>query len=438
MRQNLDRLWKEVYPDGGRASVDPAKIKLRVNTALDKPERRFYMRKPIFAAIACAALVLALAGTALAVYYRGTALSWFEGDTALVEPSVQEMDEVMEKDGWRVRVDSALSDEYNTILGITIEALTDETREKLDSESFRPLGTIISIQPEEIPASGVGLVCKPDFEQNAVGVRSFSILLEGVGVPNTLRIRFKGDLEDGMILELTDQVESLTVTAGQAPEEAEYFVRSCTLSPLGVVLEVKFSQPPVGYQAVDFCFRMADGSLKTLAQFSGTTNGMSMSRIDDSSDPDVYLYMESVNRPMDPEEVSGVLMNGREYSFRDAEKVVPAEIPERLRTFRTPFVERDEAFYFSAGDVCRHLGAAMERDGAAYVIRYLDRELTVMPGSGSVLLNGEPVKIGVPALEEEGELLLSGDFFSLLNLSGSFFYLTSGPVHAPDGWLVEP
>lgn len=73
MRQHLNKLWHDVYPDGTPCpTVRPGDIRGRVNAALDaaSPERRQPMRhKTRFAAILIAAAV-ALGGTALAFTVR--------------------------------------------------------------------------------------------------------------------------------------------------------------------------------------------------------------------------------------------------------------------------------------------------------------------------------------------------------------------------------
>lgn len=441
MRQHLDRLWRAVYPDGGACpSVDPRNIQARVSAALDGEtrERSILMKKRLYTIAVCAALAAALMGTAFAVYYRNNALTFFSGDTALIEPAVQAVDETLEGGGFRVHIDSVLSDSHSTVLGVTVEALTDEARDLLNREGqpLRPITGLLRYRPERRESAAFSGFTREVLSERTDTARSYSIYLDGVGAPDTLHVSLAGSPEKEIILELEDKLESLTVTDEPVFDENDYFIRSCTLNAAGLALEVQYTRPVTGDRIVEFCFRMADGSLKTLNQILDIPTQLNRSRLPDAGE-NVYRHTVIFHTLIDPLTVSGVLMNGKEYSFLTGE-AVPAEIPETMRPFLTPFLERGDIFHFSAADVCRHIGACLERNGAQYIIRYLDTTLTVPPGQTGILVNGEPQTMEHPPLLEGEELLLPGSFFRLLSLRGTMFFPTPAPVHAPECWLVTP
>ena len=151
-----------------------------------------------------------------------------------------------------------------------------------------------------------------------------------------------------------------------------------------------------------------------------------------------YLYTATFRTLIDPLQISGILMNGMEYSFIDSDYIAPAEVPSTMRPFLTPFVEVNDVFYFLAYDVCEHIGASIEKDGEQYTIRYLDKTLSLTPENRAATLNGELYDLDHPATYENNNLIFSGELFTLLGLESSMYYPENGPVHAPENWLVTP
>ena len=125
-----------------------------VDTALDSTQDTTTMKKicnlrrfrliPI-----CAALLAALTLTGFAVYYANSVLLSFNGDLSLVEPYIQQIDESTEKDEYCVTVDSVLSDAHSTVIGVTVEALTDDACIALNSADFNP-ARIMTFNPKKI------------------------------------------------------------------------------------------------------------------------------------------------------------------------------------------------------------------------------------------------------------------------------------------------
>ena len=442
MKQHLEQLWAEIYPTAGPCpAVDPDRIRQRVHAALEAvpSERRTPMRKKFRMALVLAAVLAALAGTALAVvYHYHTALEYFDGDTAPLESAVQAVDETLENDSYRVHVDSVLSDSHSTVLGLSIEALNEEAQAALMETRFMPL-SILHLEAEQTDSSTISFSFTS--EQAEASVRRFSLRLEGAGAPNTLRLSLVGAPEDsGLTLPLETALAGRSVQSTAPLDDGrEHVIRSCTLNPTGIELEVEFAAPVRGDRIAEFCFRMVDGSLKTLSQWNGAPLWLNSSHIPTEDGSIRYRYWATFRTLLDPQEVAGVLLNGMEYSFLDPDRAVPAEIPETLRPFLTPFVERGEHFYFSAQDAFRRLGASLEQEDERFVIRYLNHTLCLTPNETAARLDGKPIILSVPPLQEGENLLLIRECLQLLGLDCRMYYPEAGqPVHAPDDWVVSP
>lgn len=444
MRQNLDKLWAEIFPRNGPGpAIRPDDVRRRVHAALDAgaPERKKPMKKrTVRTAAVCAAVLIALAGTALAAYRHYTALQYFQGETVLLEPAVQTLDQTLEDGSYRVHVDSVLAGSSSTVVGLTVEALTDEAEKELNSHEFFPT-RLVGFQPEHRDQYGISLTYTSGHPADSSRIRSFSIRLNGVGAPNTLRVYLRKEgPETGFTLALDQPLESLAVRPDADLEGREFVIRSCTLNAMECAIEVQFAAPFTGGEIVACYFRMADGSLKTLPQLKGTGCAFTSAvLLEDGERPHVYRYSTAFRSPIDPLTVRGVVLNGVEYDFLDPDYAEPAEIPETMQPFLTPFVERDAGFCFSAGDVCGHIGAALEREGDAFTIRYLDKTLTVTPGSAAARLNGAELELAFPPILEGEILLLPGEAAGLLGLDCEMYDPgDSGTVQAPDNWLMTP
>lgn len=387
----------------------------------------------------CAVVIVLLVCTAFAVYYANTVLAYFNGDTTLIESDVQAVNKVQKQGEYMLNVDSILSDAHNTVIGLTIEALTDDAVTVLTNERFR-LEDVLRFDSEN-PGGNVFVNYTAVPTEADSSKRSFSVHLAGVGAPNTLRLFLDGSPdEDAIVLTLDKQIESLSVVAVPTSEISNYFIRSCELNATGLTLEVVFENPVKADKIVEFCFRMADGSLKTLSQLCGEATGMNTrnTALVTGVQENTYLYTATFHTLIDPLQISGILMNGMEYSFLDPDYVVPAEVPATMRPFLTPFVEINDVFYFFAYDVCEHIDASIEKHGEQYTIRYLDKTLSFTPEDKAATLNGELYDLDYPATYKNNDLCLPGDCFALLGLKNSMYYPESGPVHAPENWLVTP
>lgn len=401
--------------------------------------KKVFNHKKLRALPVCAVVIALLTCTAFAIYYANTVLTYFNGDTTLIEPDVQVVNEEQKQGEYLLNVDSTLSDAHNTVIGLTIEALTDDAVTMLTNEKFRPTD-ILRFEPENSDGTvSVTYTAVPAEEGSTK--RSFSIHLAGIGSPNTLRLYLDGSPdEEAIALTLDKQIESLSVVAVPTSEISDYFIRSCELNATGLTLEVKFEAPVKADKIVEFYFRMADGNLKTLSQLCGKATNMNFrnTALATGVQENTYLYTTTFRTLIDPLQISGILMNGMEYSFIDPDYIAPAEVPSTMRPFLTPFVEVNDVFYFLAYDVCEHIGASIEKDGEQYTIRYLDKTLSLTPENRAATLNGELYDLDHPATYENNNLIFSGELFTLLGLESSMYYPENGPVHAPENWLVTP
>ena len=431
-------MFKNTYKDTF-SSLHASAETLEEVMKMTQENKKAFSTKRLRVLPVCAVVTALLICTAFAIYYANTVLTYFNGDTTLIEPNVQAVDEVQQQGEYMLNVDSILSDAHNTVIGLTIEALTDDAATTLTNERFRPTD-ILRFDPES--SDGVVSVTYTAVPSEADSVkRSFSIHLAGVGAPNTLRLYLDSSSdEEAIVLTLDKQIESLSVTAVEPSEINNYFIRSCELNATGLTLEVKFEDSVKGDKIVEFYFRMADGSLKTLSQLCGKATGVNSrnTALSTGVQEHAYLYTTTFRTLIDPLQISGILMNGMEYSFLDSNCVVPAEVPTTMRPFLTPFVEINDSFYFYAYDVCEHIDASIEKDGEQYTIRYLDKTFSFTPENKTATLNGELYDLDHPATCENNNLCLSGECFALLGLGQSMYYPENGPVHAPENWLVTP
>ena len=428
------KTYKETF-----SSLHVSEDVLKEVMSMTQENKKTFRIKKYRALPICAVIMSLFVGTAFAACFANTVLNYFNGDTALIEPDIQVVDEVQKQGEYMLSVDSILSDAHNTVIGLTIEALTNDAVTILNSEGFRPTdilrfdsengGGMVSVTYTALPAA------------TGSAKRSFSIHLAGIAVPNTLRLYLNGcSDEEAMVLTLDNQIESLTVTAVPASEISDYFIRSCELNATGLALEVEFKDTVKADKIVEFYFRMADGSLKTLSQLCGEATGTDFQNTARLTgvEENTFLYTVTFRTLIDPLQVAGVIMNGMEYSFFDPDYVVPIEIPVTMRPFLTPFAEVNEVFYFYAYDVCEHIDASIEKREEQYTIQYLDKTLSFTPDNTAATLNGKPYNLDFPATYKDKNLLLSREFFTLLGLENSMYYPERGPVHAPENWLVTP
>ncbi len=385
----------------------------------------------------CIAILLIPAGTAYAYHYLKSALLYHEGQKELIEPAVQVVDETIQEKKYIIHVDSVLTDEHSTIVGLTLEAKNDEAKEELNSQEF-DIREILRFNYEIANSTPVSMTCVSANVSDNDGVHSFAVRFDGIEVPNTLSIYLVGQADEAITLSIERQINDLSIIAKTFDENTDYFIQSCNLNPTRVEFEVTFAEPVQGDKIIEIYFRMADGSLKTLPQLAGNTANRSCWLITDAA-PNTYRYTENFETLIDPLSVKGVVMNGMEYSFFDEEYVVPVEIPDSMRPFTTTFVEMNEVFYFYASDVCGRIGASIESEDEKYIINYLGRTIEVRLNDDRILVDGEERILTAGATFNGQDLVLPRDFFSILGVRDTMYYpQRGGSIQAPDSWLVTP
>ena len=129
-------MFKNTYKDTF-SSLHASAETLEEVMKMTKENKKTFSTKRLRVLPICAIVTALLICTAFAIYYANTALTYFNGDTTLIEPDVQAVDEVQKQGEYMLNVDSILSDAHNTVIGLTIEALTDDAAAKLINERFR-------------------------------------------------------------------------------------------------------------------------------------------------------------------------------------------------------------------------------------------------------------------------------------------------------------
>ena len=400
-------------------------------------ESKNYKSKALRVAVACIMIVLIPVGTIYAYNYLKSALIYHEGKVELIEPAVQVVDETIQEKKYIIHVDSVLTDAHSTIVGLTLEAKSNEAKEELNSQEF-DIREILRFDYEIANTTIVSMTCVSADVADNDAMRSFAVRFDGIEVPNTLSIYLVGQVDDAIALSIENKIDDLSVIAKPLEENTDYFIQSCNLNATRVEYEVTFAEPVQGDKIIEIYFRMADGSLKTLPQLAGNTAERMCWTVTDAT-PNTYRYTENFETLIEPLSVRGVVMNGMEYSFLDDEYAVPVEIPDSMRPFTTPFIENNEVFYFYAGDVCEHIGASLEGKGENYIINYLGRTIEFRLNDDRILVDGEERILTAKATFNGQDLVLPRDYFSILGVRDTMYYpLRGGSVQAPDSWLVIP
>lgn len=150
--------------------------------------------------------------TVFAYYYFKSVFLYFDGNTELIEQDIQVIDETVEEVQYKVHVDSLLADSYSTILGLSIEALSDEAASTLFSQEF-DVRDILCFDYEGADASFISMSCKASDRTDGETIRNFAIRLDGLGAPNTIRLYLKNDESCAIELNIDQPVEMLSATA---------------------------------------------------------------------------------------------------------------------------------------------------------------------------------------------------------------------------------
>lgn len=404
------------------------------NATYKKRER--FTPKAIRIAIACLALALMPTVTVLAYNYFKSVFLYFDGDTELIEQDIQTIDEKVEEVQYKVHVDSLLADSYSTILGLSIEALTDESASTLFSEEF-DVRDILCFDYEGTDASFISMTCKASDRTDGESIRNFAIRLDGLGAPNTIRLYLKNDESSAIELNIDKPVEMLSATALPEYKQDDYFISSCELSATQITYEIIYDESVQGDKIVEIYFRKADGSLITLQQLAGNETEIKLWYEGEPED-NIYRYTQPFQTLINPLSIVGVVMNGVEYSFVNDDYSTEVDIPESLKPFLSSFVERNNTFYVSANDVCEKLGATIEQTVGKYTIGYLDNTMVFSIDDKKIQVNGEEKSMDSSAIFDGDELLIPSTYVDCLGVRIMMYYSERGNVQSPKEWLITP
>lgn len=387
-------------------------------------------------AVACAALVLLPTITAYAYNHFKSVSLYYDGGTELIESEIQIVDETVQQENYRIHVDSVLADSYSTLLGFSIEALTEEAKVELEKSEF-DIRELISFDYEGMDATLVSMTCKSSEMGSEGRLRSFAVRLDGFGAPNKLRLYMQNQKDSAVEINVDDQVETLMVTAVSVGQSDEYFIRSCKLSATGISFDLVYKEPVQGDHLMEIYFRKANGDLITLPQLAGNDTEIKIWQLEDDN-PNAYRYTQAFSSLINPLSITGVVMNGVEYSFISEEHTTDVNIPDTLRPFLSPFVEMNDTFYVYADSICKKIGASLEKNGDMYILRYLDNTIELSVGDKRIGVNGEEQITNGSAAFKGQSLLLPSEYISNLGVRISMFYPKRGRVQAPEYWLITP
>jgi hypothetical protein len=216
-----------------------------------------------------------------------------------------------------------------------------------------------------------------------------------------------------------------------------YFITSCELSSTQITYQIVFDEPVQGDKIVEIYFRKADGSLITLQQLAGNETEIKF-WYEGEPEQNTYRYTQAFSTLINPLSIVGVVMNGVEYSFVDDDYSVEVDIPDTLKPFLSPYVEKNSTLYVYAYDVCEKLGATIENVDDKYTINYLDNTMQFSIDDNVLYINGEEKSMESPAIIAGEELLIPSNYINCLGARIMMYYPDKGKVHSPNEWLITP
>ena len=469
MRQHLDQLWRQVYPDGTPCpTVRPGDIRSRVNAALDAApsERRQPMRhKTRFAAILTAAAV-ALGSTALAVTVQWDVLdAFFRGDTSPAETLVDRQAPSANDENYTFTVESSVSDGDTAYLVVRVDALTEDAAVQLYSKYFLNMDTFSVYpvaDPEEPIPEDLGVDeqtgCNiPARNAMSMGIREIKqaatqtsrtwqldVSLDSNEAANYLHARLCYMNRACTIALPLSPAESVTLDIGASgpgsptsenTQGGTITLESVTLSPFTCQIAARHED---GNKEVDplIFFLLEDGTLRTSGQllFHSKTSYHSDGTADYS-----YQFQEV----LDLSQLSAVVFDGTAYPL-DGGAAYGVEVDPRLYPFQLPLMDRlseDSGLALPLEALYEALGASYTWDGEAQtaVCSYRGVTLELTVGSRTALVNGVPVALEDAPTLQNGILAVGNDISDFLGLNTFVVYNTE-----EDGfldylcWIVIP
>ena len=439
MRQHLDQLWHDMYPDGTPCpTVRPGDIRGRVNAALDAapPERRQPMRhRKRFAAILIAAAV-ALGSTALAFTVRWDVLdAFFSGDTTPAQSLVDRETRSVSDENYTFTVESSVSDGDTAYLVVRVDALNEDAAARLYDKYFLHMDTF-SVYPvadpeEPVPEDlgvdeqtgcyiaarnamrmGVGEIEQAATETSRTW--QLDVSLDTKGEANYLHARLCYMDRNCTIAVPLSPAESMTLDIGAAGPGAPtsdnaqggtIILESVTLSPFTCQVAARHVD---GNKEVDplLFFLLENGTLRTSGQL---LDHVSIHYHSDGTAAYTYQFQEV----LDLSQLAAVVFDGTAYPLDGGAPYAMAVDP-RLYPFQLPLMDRlseGSGLALPLEALCEALGASCNWDEGTQtaVCSYRDTTLAITVGSTTILVNGAPVTVeDAPALQD-GTLAVSYD-----------------------------
>lgn len=457
MRGDLNRLWDALTPLPGGCPMPEAKqIRRRVRAALDADpeERRLYMKQRMRFAVSLAAALALLGGSALAVAGNWNVLNaFFEGDTSAAQGLVDGQARSVSDGSFTLTVSSSASDGQTAYLLATVTGETPEAVETLKAEDFENMDTWnydrIETETDDPPAESGGdvMICSlgagEEEQLRTENSRTWALDVGVTGQTTAIRL-WLGVMGREWALEIPlNQAQSVTVDVHASGEGAltranapgnPLTVEQVTLSPFTCSFRVswwKEAEPLI-------FFRMADGSLRTTGQMMHFTDG---DRIGESEEGYLFDWNYEFHQVQDLEQIRGIILFGREYPL-DRSESFDVTVDEKLYPFQIPLMDRlseDGGYGVPVRALCEGLGGTCVWDNATKtaVCTYRDVTVTLTLGSGTALVNGEPVALENPPANQDGSLAVNcGVFLDAWQIQMAAAAEEPGGEHV--AWVVTP
>ncbi len=425
MKNRLEKLRNEVMPEC-REDVSYISSKDILNKVDEKlnavpSERRIYMKQKFLKGIMIACAVTAAVGTtAMAMTDFDFLKYFFDGNTETLEEYVETPEKTVSDGNFSVSVDKIITSKYGAKLIVSVEAMTSEAKKIMDGEDFNLIrDTYVNYTDD---ADDHFISGWSGSELDDYGTENVSVWELSIEAPDTnsdgeiirLEFSFLEGENNSIDVMLKSDVETLEYTLpGQTYGEAVI-----KISPMSVIIERGVPENQyIDLYDVPAYFIMDDGSVKTMNQLF---NIVSSNLVREDGDFDIYEYYADARKVIDPSKITGCILDGLEYDFKDTANFKKADMSGLLTPFEVEAVYTNRCYRFGLEPFIKGIGAEKTNNGFMY-----DGNSYEINTNGDIIKNGDTDgKLANAVITINGEKYISG-----LNMD-NFFNVTA---YAKDG-----
>ena len=390
MKNRLQGLWDEVFPDGRSCpQPDVKKVRRRVDGALDGKPRKLRPRRLV---LACAAALLLLTGTAVAggelipPEFNVLSGNFLRGENAANAIAMMTITPVsVSDDSYAMTVTSSLADGNELYFTVLIEAKSDEARERLERTEF---GDLLSFR---IPgSSGYGSsgeiapedgVWRIDASASWTGGKSAAVHLNLMDENIWLEFPVKP------VRSVTLRIDADGRGMGDAGHAAggPVHLKTVEVSPLSFHVDYTTPYQDQGVPVLYFLYK--DGTIRTMGQLGAVhpSGHGGPNSLFGSSETFRGQYTYSFPSVQDLGQMEAVVFGGTAYPL-DGGESYEVDMSSFTRPFPIPLgelLEDSPDFSVPLFALCDGLGASCEWDGEAGVARAAYRGVTLSFTLGS-------------------------------------------------------